>query len=515
MAALACVWLGAVSSETVIREPLANKTSFLPAALIIVQAPFVPNDRYVPLASALQEKADLCLWVAVPEFPANEPRPGMLDSVIQSTLEQLQQAKLSTNASLFMAGHGAGGITLQDWLAEEERVSVSNLKGQVLLGSYLQRKYRSSGYPLATLTLGGELDGLTRVTRLAEAYWHQVLRPPTPGSAARFPVTVLPGVSHMQFASGEAPAVIKARDLKPEASDSTAHELMALSMATFMANQSGSGLGGCDWMDEFKSLKTFTEDLLSPIVQAFVEEGYYQLMPPCYEASKGSDCFFGSAWSSQAQKIMSGLVLSKNISGLSDTDRLWPVNRIFPHDYLPEILNRCQQAAGCILNTTSVTQNVYSKINVDDTTIEPVSALQMEAKLSSRQRCYEHAAIKPAIFNETDGDRNCAEINAASYQLAVERSTPSTKARFLLSGQKMEMKKDRVIVVYPLWSGESLTINSTGQVATVTSVAMKFSTSNPIPLLSGLHFCKLLSPALAMEWVYIDGLRKNLSLIAK
>ncbi len=50
-------------------------------------------------------------------------------------------------------------------------------------------------YPVPTLTLGGELDGLTRVTRIAESFYQcekqQI-------GIQQFPVIVLPGVSHFQ-----------------------------------------------------------------------------------------------------------------------------------------------------------------------------------------------------------------------------------------------------------------------------------------------------------------------------
>lgn len=41
----------------------------------------------------------------------------------------------------------------------------------------------SRGYPVPTLTVGGELDGLTRITRMMEGYYHQVLLAPSSSAA--------------------------------------------------------------------------------------------------------------------------------------------------------------------------------------------------------------------------------------------------------------------------------------------------------------------------------------------
>jgi len=41
---------------------------------------------------------------------------------------------------------------------------------------------------------------------------------------------------------------------------------------------------------------------------------------------------------------------------------------------------------------------------------------------------------------------------------------------------------------------------------------MKTPLDYPIAAARGFHYCQLLSPAAAMEWIYIDGLREQASL---
>jgi hypothetical protein len=66
--------------------------------------------------------------------------------------------------------------------------------GQVLYGSVLVRKNTGAGaFATPTLTVGAELDGLMRISRVAEA-WFYAQR----DGADQRPVIVLPGQSHMQ-----------------------------------------------------------------------------------------------------------------------------------------------------------------------------------------------------------------------------------------------------------------------------------------------------------------------------
>lgn len=98
------------------------------------------------------------------------------------------------------------------------------------MGSVLLRSYHNLtetgetlfDYPSPVLTLGGTKDGLLRVTRVAEAYYHQIENIVS-SQKDMFPVVTVPGGSHMSFMSGVPPKAVYKSDLNPEISEKDAH----------------------------------------------------------------------------------------------------------------------------------------------------------------------------------------------------------------------------------------------------------------------------------------------------
>jgi len=88
-----------------------------------------------------------------------------------------------TGGNWFLAGHSLGGLMTQDFLRQkhdEHKADPSVFKGQILISSVLQRETREIQpdgttkflFPTPTLTVGGTKDGLMRITRVAESYYH-------------------------------------------------------------------------------------------------------------------------------------------------------------------------------------------------------------------------------------------------------------------------------------------------------------------------------------------------------
>ena len=144
---------------------------------------------------------------------------------------------MDASAPAFYAGHSLGGAMTPDFVAQHAADSAA---GVVLLGAFLTRKWKLSvpaavDYPVPTLTVGGTLDGLCRVTRVAEAAYSQHNLSADPRAARRkLPVTVVEGLSHMQFADGEPPTFVFEHDLLPELTYAAAHAAVASDVALFM-----------------------------------------------------------------------------------------------------------------------------------------------------------------------------------------------------------------------------------------------------------------------------------------
>ena len=475
-------------------------------ALIVIQGTQIKPDQYAPLVDVLQNISQYSLWVGIPDYHFDVPEPLEIGSGIDRTLKSMKSMGMNESIPLFFAGHSLGGVILQDYLQNNSTIA----KGQILMGSYLLEKYRNVAYKVPTLTIGGELDGLTRVTRIMEAYYHQVLNATDKTTLTNFPVIVINGMTHLQFASGDPPPLVKLRDLAPEISYEDAHRKVATYITAFISLHTGDSSAVKIIASAVQSSKVFLE----PIITAYTLEGFYQFKPPCYDNSESSNCTYGCPWTEHAQIIMGGLTEAK----VMDKDAFHPVYQINPV-HLPHILNNCSKPdSNCVLQTVTVSQNIYETGDNFDTGFISTSASEIKAKLKSRQAIMEAAGYKNVDFNTSDGSPICKMINQESYQWAKRNAGNKTLARFETFGVPMVMGEDKgPYNAGPLWIWTPLSLSKTtnssgGAVLEVRAPMMRTPTDYFIKASSGFHYCKLLSPARVMEWIYVDGLREYYSL---
>jgi len=130
-----------------------------------------------------------------------------------------------TGDNWILAGHSIGGDLTQEYLNSNNE-EVSMIKSQILMGSAINRSNRkiqddgkSHIDQITTLQLGGSRDGVMRISRMAESYYHQV-KNVDHRQASQFPVVVFKGLAHHSFMNGVPSQPVQDNDLS---SSVTAH----------------------------------------------------------------------------------------------------------------------------------------------------------------------------------------------------------------------------------------------------------------------------------------------------
>ena len=497
-----------MADDVIVKPPKAGPVD---VALVIVQGAEIPADRYIPLAKAIHAGQGLfkntpSVWIGIPQFALSTPEPLAIGSGISRVVKAMYDQGMNKSAKLFFAGHSLGGVILQDYLNN----SPAGVKGQVLMGSFLQRKYRNTSFPVPTMTIGGELDGLCHVTRIMEEYYHRVwLRTDKNLTYSNFPVAVIPGLSHIQFASGDPPELVKLRDLRPEISQEKAHSEVGGLMAAFIQLKVIGDYAALKWISSYVLV---TQKFLVFLIKAYQLEGSYHFQPPCYK-DPTVPCTLGSRWSEYAQQVMGGLEDGQ----VRDTDVFHPVYQINPV-HLPHVLNtsNCSTPSKyCKVTMTTVSQNVYDEFDkLIDAGFVSTSASEIRVKMKSRQVVMEAGGHKNTDFNKTDGTSICKQINQLALNWAYSNLQQPTRDRFIKYGVPMVVGEDKgPYNVGPLWIWDPLSYSKTNvsgkEVIEVRSVMMRTPKDYPIEAAAGMHYCKLLSPARVMEWMYVDGLREH------
>jgi hypothetical protein len=500
-------------------------------AVVFIQGEGIPPERYRPVAEAIQRHcASRRLWVALPRFLGDSPIPRETPLVVAQARRALEQRGMAAGSPCLFVAHSVGGIAIQKFLKAFPEQGI----GQVLMGSFLGR-WNLSGfdaqgrtlidYPRPTLTLAGTLDGLARISRFAVASWLQRINAAPQSQPEQFPVVTLEGVSHMQFASGEPVPYVKAFDLVPTADEAAVHERIAELVAAFLPSCLNEGSASVSPVLE--EAVAHSASWLAPLIAALQMEGYNGFKPACYDTAETNSrtdpcCTPYSPWIQEhANGLMAGEPESPTRFGLTALDsfhRSYTYNPFAkPPVHVPQISAHCAPPNPCQVAVTSVTQALYGLFTVLDTGFFPIAAFSLRSKLNSRQSFWSHGGVPDPDFDSTDGPSRAQPINEAVFRWTLGQSDEHSRRRFEALGQPMVMQSDTVRpAIGPLWiwSYPSYRYEQQpeGLVLGVSATVMKTPLDSLIAAARGFHYCQLLSPATAMEWIYIDGLRNKASL---
>ena len=393
--------------------------------------------------------------------------------------------------------------------------NTDTIKGQFLMGSVLLRDNHSINddgtthfeYDVPTLTLGGTKDGLMKVSRLAESYWHQYNNIED-AQKYHFPIYAMEGTTHMSYMTGDAPSAVLKKDLIPDVDDSTARKSFAGAVVDFV-----SKVVADDFSKDIKSNNS--QKILAPLIEGMEMEGSYALKPPCYghetENPNVPTCLHGNPWTNEYSQPMMGGTFSNHKISVENDDNFHRVQSVEPV-HLPSVTTTCDKStkSTCTLNTITVSENLYEKLDMLDTGYYPIAATEIKTKLSSRQAVQVAGGNQFADFTEQDEDGNrCAEINDASIEWAYKKLSKKAKKNYDTYGQKYVTGDD--LGPYnegPLWIWTYMKYSESADKKTVTvqSPMMRTPTDYFIGSAAGFHYCKVLSPFRVLEWMYTDSL---------
>jgi len=520
-------WAGA----PIVLKPI--HTQGVVVGLIFIQGEGIPIERYRPVAQAIQAAApNLEIWVGIPQFIGDSPIPRETGLAVGKAIGEMEREGMPPTDNLFFIAHSAGGIAIQKYLDSFPDYA----KGQILMGSFLGKWYLSNlndrgktivQYTVPTLTIGGTLDGLARITRIAAAFWYQQINSSQPSDIDNFPVVAIDGASHMQFASGEATSYVADFDLTPKIKEDEVHQQVGELAYNFICTKLPDTCSESS-LKFLRDKQQKTQQQLQPLLDAFLLEGYNGFKPACYNRAEDNPrtdprCTPYSPWiQNSANLIMAGSDSSPvkfNLNVIDSFHRSYTTDPFHnPHVHIPQIRNSCHGTEPCTLTISSVTQALYNWLEVFDTGFFPVSAFSLRTKLNSRQNIWKHAGVSHPSYEATDGPSRGAEINQHVYKWALEHAGGEARSYFEKFGVPIDMGEDvaPIVAAGPLWiwnypKYNYLTIN-TDQFYQVRATVMKTPINYLIPSARGFHYCQLLSPAAAMEWIYIDGLRLKASL---
>uniref|UniRef100_A0A0G4I435 Uncharacterized protein n=1 Tax=Chromera velia CCMP2878 TaxID=1169474 RepID=A0A0G4I435_9ALVE len=515
------------------------------------------------------------------------------------------------NAHVFLLQHGmqAGAVGLQEWIDRERgELKSSPVSGVVLLSSFLQRVRFRPGmracaekasiqpkcelkhplgilpdqarrcetenkidFPLPVLEIGGELDGIVRLTRVAEdAYVFNEQTERGENKDTSMPSVVLvPGMNHRTLLDQNAvPRQVEQADLEAERDNEEVLQEVArlVRLFTESVTKVAEPPSEAD-LDFLSSTRTSSESLLRPLFSAFGSEtGEGSWWYTDHFDEKGQ-----SPVAAQAQKVLVGTLPSNITQGMSvDWETSSEFRLLSDEDLIPPYYRGKHRAdvgvqvdeekKRIVLKSNVIVQLRYRQLSVwsvglglngkavlleekaallggpakkdalfsdaHDLGDSPVSALEMGVKLASRQ----FVADKILKATSREEEEAPASLDDGSLCKAVNGEI-WTQAEGLLSDEQRQRFKEKGV---PVRFGEDVTPKPSwgpfwiwgymdwefkkerGEVEASSKVAFYSLDANPYG--AGNHYCKLVSPARAVEWILVDGLKmkkENLGLRAE
>jgi len=286
--------------------------------------------------------------------------------------------------------------------------------------------------------------------------------------------------------------------------------MVAQNMVSFVLKIKGDHDQSAAALGDFKNE---AEEYFKPFLEGMRLEGSYHIRIPCYSKNEmnpdtPNECMKGAPWVQTAQAIMGGDLTADDVI-VDDTDNFHRVYVTTPK-HRAHVNNTCPKGGKkeCDMITVTVTENYYSEIDMFDSGGWPQAALEHKSKLSSRQYVQYNAGHLDADFEKLDDDNTrCMEINQKALEWGLKNADKDAMAHYAKYGKKLVMGEDIKVIAGPqwIWGYMKYDDNKDKTETTVHAYTMRTPMDYFMAEERNYHYCKLLSPYRALEWIYIDS----------
>ena len=453
-----------LADSNVLLPPPAVENAKEEIAVVWINGAFCSTEAYKTLAQEFQKQAaaeGIKAWVDIPAFVFETPEPLEMSEAINTAKSVLQQGGFPEGNKMFVASHSLGTYQTQNFLKKNPDA----FEGHMMMGGGITRdnyvNNNATGLTeinlVPSVSIFGSKDGLYRISRAAEAYFHQVENI-APAMKNRYPVVVVEGASHGTFMDEKMlPSKVASDDLQPDITEAEGHGKVASVMVNFLKVQ----LDLEDGLESLESTVATSGQFLEPLIEGMKEEGSYFIKIPCYNIStinpdwQKLQCMKGSPFIAKAQVINGGSTAAEDVV-VKSSDNFHRCYSVAPH-HLPDVTNNktCgpNDPKPCELDIFTVSEAFYNRLSPFDTGSTENAALEIKSKLLSTQNVQMHAGVANPDFNKLDGDKvHCKHINQASLEWGLSKASKEAMDRYNKLGTKMVIGDDiGPLNVGPLW----------------------------------------------------------------
>ena len=420
--------------------------------------------------------------------------PGLIASAIAQAGAQLNNGTDFLPEQIFVMGHSLGGVGARHYADTFDKGrGAAAFAGLALFGTQYNGDHEdlkgTLGYPMdlqafpaPLLAVVGELDMVPAMGHVGTLVG-QWLAMPGADSAQRAtkPLVIVPGMDHSQFCS---PFNVSG-DLAPEIPNDAARAYAAAATAA--------------WVDNV----VHPTPALAATLSAFVQNASVPITRAWREAS----ALEASAWCAEAQKIAIADLPAAAAARVDVQVVAKTAGASLEHFHTNYTLDPSTGRLSIFIGSYAYYPQVssWNPVTLFGPTYQ--SAGDISCKLVSADRVAQQLNVTGA-YPQKAPPVPCSRMNAAAVDKAMgllEASWPAGVSRYARRGLNFTFADDSATFAGPQWVFlSSLSFKASSVGVTVSSPRLYSSITSKI--YPGNFYCKVLSPAKALEWVQSKGL---------